>query len=42
MLFRSLLGAWGTASGFADLNGDRIVDGADLSILLGAWGTCPP
>ena len=25
----------------ADLNGDRIVNGADLGILLNAWGTCP-
>lgn len=24
----------------SDLNGDRIVDGADLGALLGAWGTC--
>lgn len=24
----------------ADLNGDRAVDGADLGILLGAWGPC--
>jgi len=25
----------------ADLNGDRLVDGADLGILLNAWGPCP-
>jgi formylglycine-generating enzyme required for sulfatase activity len=25
----------------ADLNGDRLVDGADLGILLYAWGRCP-
>jgi hypothetical protein len=25
----------------ADLNGDGVVDGADLGILLGAWGPCP-
>lgn len=25
----------------ADLNGDGIVNGADLGILLGAWGLCP-
>jgi formylglycine-generating enzyme required for sulfatase activity len=25
-----------------DLNGDERVDGADLGILLGAWGFCPP
>ncbi len=35
-------------SGFAcraDLNGDRMVDGADLGMILGAWGHhvgCPP
>ena len=26
----------------ADLNGDGVVNGADLSILLAAWGACPP
>ncbi len=26
----------------ADLNGDGIVNGADLTILLAAWGPCPP
>ncbi|HMN96084.1 MAG TPA: hypothetical protein PKC43_01375 [Phycisphaerales bacterium] len=25
-----------------DLNGDGMVDGADLGVLLGAWGECPP
>lgn len=25
----------------ADLNGDGLVDGADLGIMLGAWGMCP-
>jgi len=25
-----------------DLNGDGLVDGADLGILLGQWGACPP
>jgi len=25
----------------ADFNGDGVVDGADLGILLSAWGTCP-
>ena len=24
-----------------DLNGDDIVDGGDLTILLGEWGPCP-
>jgi len=27
-------------SGVGDLNGDSVVDGADLAILLGAWGPC--
>ena len=31
-----------TASGSGpDLNGDGTVDGADLGLLLGAWGPCP-
>ena len=25
----------------ADLNGDCVVNGADLGLLLGAWGLCP-
>ncbi len=25
----------------ADINADGVVDGADLGLLLGAWGTCP-
>ena len=25
-----------------DLTGDGLVNGADLGILLGSWGTCPP
>ena len=24
-----------------DINGDGTVNGADLSLLLGAWGVCP-
>jgi hypothetical protein len=24
-----------------DTNGDGVVNGIDLSILLGAWGVCP-
>ncbi len=28
-------------SNAADLNGDDVVDGADLGILLGQWGPCP-
>ena len=31
-----------TAAAPADLNGDGVVDGADLAILLAAWGPCPP
>jgi len=27
--------------GVADLNGDEAVDGADLGLMLGAWGACP-
>jgi len=27
---------------FGDLNGDGIVNGIDLGLLLGAWGPCPP
>jgi len=27
---------------FADLNFDCVVNGADLGLLLGAWGPCPP
>ena len=27
---------------FADLNGDGVVDGADLAIVLGVWGTSGP
>ncbi len=30
-----------TTSNPADLNGDGVVDGADLTILLAAWGPCP-
>ena len=27
---------------FGDLNGDGIVNGADIGLLLGAWGTSGP
>lgn len=33
-----LLGAWGTSDAAADLDHSGAVDGADLAILLGAWG----
>jgi formylglycine-generating enzyme required for sulfatase activity len=36
-----LLGAWGTADLFADLNRDGSVDGVDLGQLLGSWGPSP-
>ena len=36
----SLLGQWGT-QGSADFNGDGLVDGNDLGVMLGAWGPCP-
>jgi hypothetical protein len=34
-----MLGDWGGSE--RDLNGDAIVNGADLGLLLGAWGNCP-
>jgi len=33
--------ACGCPSCVGDLNGDGVVDGADLGILLNAWGPCP-
>lgn len=45
-----LVGPWTDAGGnilrcpppvFGDLNGDGVVNGADLGLLLGAWGSCP-
>ena len=37
-----LLAAWGTTgAGGEDINGDMIVDVADLLLLLAAWGECP-
>lgn len=33
-----------TANGYAcapDINGDRVVDGADLALVLGSWGQAP-
>jgi formylglycine-generating enzyme required for sulfatase activity len=40
-LAAALPGQLAAAQCVADLNGDRIVDGADLGVLLNAWGTCP-
>lgn len=34
-----LLAAWGMA-GEADLNGDGLVNGGDLGLLLNEWGPC--
>jgi hypothetical protein len=34
-----LLAAWGQ-SGNADLNNDGNVNGADIGLLLAAWGKC--
>lgn len=37
-----LLASWGQcpAGCAADVNDDLLVDGQDLSIILGAWGWC--
>ena len=35
-----LLAAWGTGDADADLDGDGLVSGSDLSTLLGDWGGC--
>ena len=36
----ALLNYWGMPS-VADINNDGATDGADLAILLDAWGPCP-
>lgn len=36
----ALNGAWGTADPNADVNGDGVVDGADLGIVLASFGSC--
>jgi hypothetical protein len=36
-----MLSFWGGPS-VADLNNDALTDGADLAILIGAWGPCGP
>ena len=35
-----LLGDWGTDRIRSDLSGDGLVSGADLTIMLGRWGSC--
>jgi|LauGreDrversion4_2_1035121.scaffolds.fasta_scaffold308262_2 formylglycine-generating enzyme required for sulfatase activity len=40
-LVAALPGQFADAQCVADLNGDRIVNGADLGVLLNAWGPCP-
>jgi hypothetical protein len=35
-----LLAYWGDAGSKADLNGDGVVGGPDLAIILGNWGVC--
>jgi hypothetical protein len=35
-----LLSEWDSASAAYDLNRDGVVNGADLGLLLGAWGGC--
>lgn len=32
---------WSQPAPSADLNGDGVIDGADLGLLLAAWGACP-
>jgi hypothetical protein len=34
-----MLGSWGQASAF-DYNGDGVTDGADMAVILAAWGPC--
>lgn len=38
----SYLATWGGCPlpALGDLNGDGLVDGADLALLLGSWGSC--
>jgi formylglycine-generating enzyme required for sulfatase activity len=35
-----MLSSWGTSGGAADLDGNGVVDGADLGSLLSLWGPC--
>ena len=32
---------WGETGGDADINGDGVVNGADLGLLMAGWGPCP-
>jgi len=38
-----LLGFWGQSGKgvLGDINGDGLVDAADLAMLLSSWGKCP-
>jgi hypothetical protein len=36
-----VLSNWDAVGSSADLTGDGTVNGADLGIILAAWGTCP-
>ncbi len=40
--FLALLGSWGQATpgSTCELNGDQVIDVADMSLLLAAWGPC--
>ena len=33
--------AWGSTDSHYDVDANGIVDGGDLTILLGFWGVCP-
>jgi hypothetical protein len=37
----SVLQVNATCSAAGDLNGDCAIDGNDLAVLLGSWGSCP-
>ena len=39
--FMLLLHNWGGIDPIGDLNGDSVIDGGDLILLIGGWNTCP-
>ena len=41
MLFRSRWGQSGAKFPAADCNGDGVINGVDLAIVLAGWGGCP-